>query len=164
MNGTIYEEIKKNGDSKKKEKLKFVVSMISSNILVAVLCLSFGPHELLPPKELIIAKILHPHFKMIVVPLNILIDLDPKSLENPVTLLNKSKKILIHKAYLHEMLISSNKDLESNPRFKIEIPEDEVLNINAEGSDTMVAIPELKLPEKVSKPLNKRVSQYEIKL
>ncbi|MDD4972802.1 MAG: hypothetical protein PHY93_00545 [Bacteriovorax sp.] len=164
MNGTIYEEIKKNGDSKKKEKLKFAVAIVSTNILVAVLCLSFGPSETPVPKAKTIAKTLHPHFKMIVVPLTVLIDIDPTGPETPVTLMNKSKKIVITRAYLHEMLPSSIKDQESSPRFKIEIPEAEISNIGVDGLDTMVAIPELKLPEKSKKPMNKRVSKYEINL
>ena len=164
MNGTIYEEIKKNGDSKKKEKLKFAITIVSTNILVAALCLSFGPSPSLPSRAKIISKTIHPHFKMIVVPLTVLIDIDPSSLETPVTLMNKSKKIIITKAYLHEMLPSSIKNLESIPRFKIEIPEEEVLQLSADDPEAMVAIPELKLPEKVKKPMNKRVSKYEINL
>lgn len=164
MNGTIYEEIKKNGDSKKKEKLKFAVAIASTNLLVAILCLSFGPSDSLPPTAKIVTKTLHPHYKMIVVPLTVLVDMDLHSPETPVTLMNKSKKILITKAYLHEVLPSSIKDQESSPRFKIEIPEEEVLQLSADGSEAMIAIPELKLPEKAKKPTNKRVSQYEINL
>ena len=62
------------------------------------------------------------------------------------------------------MLPFSIKDQESSPRFKIEIPEEEISNIGADGLDTMIAIPELKLPVKAKKPMNKRVSQYEINL
>ena len=42
MNGTIYEEIKKNGDTKKKEKLKQIITLLSTNLLVAVLCLTLA--------------------------------------------------------------------------------------------------------------------------
>lgn len=164
MNGTIYDEIKKNGDSKKKVKLKFLVTLISTNVLVATLCISFGPSDSLPLTAKIVTKNLHPHFKMIVVPLTVLIDIDPSRTETPVTLMNKSKKILIKKAYLHEEIPASIKDLESSPRFKLEIPEEEVLQLSADGSEPMVAIPELKLPEKVKKLTNKRVSQYEVNL
>jgi hypothetical protein len=164
MNGTIYEEIKKNGDSKKKEKLKLAVAIISTNILVAILCLSFGPSETPAPKAKNMVKTLHPHFKMIVVPLTVLIDIDPSTPESPVTLMSKAKKIVIPRAYLHEMLPYSIKDQENSPRFKIEIPEEEISNIGADGLDTMIAIPELKLPVKAKKPMNKRVSQYEINL
>lgn len=163
MNGTIYEEIKKNGDSKKREKLKFAVALVSTNILVAILCLSFGTNNSLPATSQRPTKTLHPHFKMVVVPLTVLIDIDPSDSETPVTLMDKSKKILITKAYLHEML-PTIKDQEGTPRFKIEIPEEEVLQISADGPEAMIAIPEQKLPAKVKKPINKRVSQYEINL
>lgn len=163
MNGTIYEEIKKNGDSKKREKLKFFITILSTNILVATLCLSFAPTVKEVPSLLRKTKLLHPHFKMIVVPLTVLVDIDLTSSETPVTLMNKSKKILISKAYLHEMLASNHKDLES-PRFKIEIPEEEVQQISADDSDAMIAIPEIKMAEKGKLPLNKRVSKYETNL
>ena len=101
---------------------------------------------------------------MILVPLTVLIDFDPTSLETAVTLMNKSKKILFPKAYLHEMVISKNKDLESLPRFKIEIPEEQVLLLNADSTDTMIAIPELSLSSQNKKIITKRVSQYEINL
>ena len=164
MNGTIYEEIKKNGDSKKKEKLKFIVSIILTNILVASLCLSFGRGDSPPCTTKINIKRIHPHFKMINIALTALVEIDPSSTETPVTLMTKSKKILIQKAYLHESLPSLNKDLDAPPRFKIEIPEEELLQLSTDGAESMIAIPELKLPEKVKKTINKRVSQYEINL
>lgn len=165
MNGTIYDEIKKKGDSKKREKLKLVFALLSTNLLVALLCLSFGTNapniqtENLPAK-----KILHPHFKMIVVPLTLMVDLDPNAAENAISLMSKSKKMLISRAYLHEELKTPNKAMEGVGRFKIEIPEDEVLKLSADASEELIAIPELKLPVKLKSSPNKRVSHYEIDL
>ena len=164
MNGTIYEEIKKNGNSKKKEKLKVGVTIILTNLLVALLCLSFGSKNALPVDRITKTKITHPFYKMISIPLNVLIDIDQSSTETPVTLMTKSKKILIYKAYLHEILPSSIKELDGPARFKIEIPEAEVLKLSAEGSEVMIAIPEIKLDEKIKKTINPRVSKYEINL
>jgi hypothetical protein len=101
---------------------------------------------------------------MIVVPLTVLIDLDLSAPEIPVTLMNKDKKILIPKAYLHEKLISSSKEIEIVPQFRIEIPEDQVMQISADGNEAMIALPELKIPEKVLKPSHKRESHYEVNL
>ena len=164
MNGTIYEEIKKNGDSKKKEKLKFMVTLLSTNLLVATICLSLfsSPSSPVPQKKS--PRKIHPHFKMIVVPLTVLIDLDLSAPEIPVTLMNKDKKILIPKAYLHEKLISSSREIEIVPQFRIEIPEDQVMQISADGNEAMIALPELKIPEKVLKPSHKRESHYEVNL
>ncbi|MDO9183835.1 MAG: hypothetical protein Q7U04_15580 [Bacteriovorax sp.] len=162
MNGTIYEEIKRKGDSKKKEKLKFFLTLISTNLLIATLCLSFGPNDNHPKALAKISKTIHPNFKMIIVPLSVLIDINPDALETPITLLNKSKKILIPKAYLHEMLPASNKDFDNIQRFKIEIPEDQIIKLSEDAPDTMIAIPELKITQTIKKPQNKRVSLYEI--
>lgn len=163
MNGTIYEEIKKNEDSKKKEKIKFALAIISTNIMVALLSLSFASNPALPKMPSPPRKILHPQFKMVVIPLNVLIDLDQGASEIPVTLMSKSKKVLISRAYIHEMVPGNIKDL-SAPRFKIEIPESEVLKLSADDPEAMIAIPEIKLKEKVLKSSSKRVSPYEINL
>lgn len=164
MNGTIYEEIKKNENSKKREKLKFIVALISTNVLVAILCFccNSDTKNLSPTKTM--NKTIHPHFKMIVAPLTVLIDNNSTDLETPITLIDKSKKILIKKAYLHELQTTSSRESESTPRFKIEIPETEVLKISADSSVEMVAIPELKILDKLSKTKHRRVSEYEINL
>lgn len=164
MNGTIYEEIKKNGVSKKKDKLKLFVALFLSNLLVAALCLTFGPNDHADPLKKIIHQTLHPHYKMMVIPLSLMIDRDPNTLETPVTLMNKSKKILIPKAYLHQALTNSNKDQDGLPLFKIEIPEDEVPKLIDVASEVVIAIPEIQLPTEIKKLINKRVSKYEINL
>lgn len=163
MNGTIYDELKKKGDSKKRDKLKFFVGLILSNFLVAMICLSFGESAPLPTKGGP-RKVLHPHFKMIVIPLSLLMDLDPDAREIPVTLMTKQKKILIQKAYLHEE-VQKRENLENGPaRFRIEIPETDVLKLSADPDVEMIAMPELSLKPKLKASSNKRVSHYEIDL
>ncbi len=157
MSGTIYDELKKNEENRRREKFKFYATILSTNILVAVICLNLttegaavktSPHN----------RILHPHFKMIITPLTVIADIDHNAPETPVTLMNKSKKILITKAYLHE-------DVGGTPaRFKIEIPEEEVLKLSADSEELMIAIPEVKMPVPLKKPIFKRVSQYEVSL
>ena len=163
MNGTMYDEIKKKGHSKKREKLKLAVTLISSNLLVAILCLQFGSATPVT-SNISKSRILHPHYKMIVVPLTVLIDLDPTATETAVSLMTKSKKILISRAYLHEEVKDANRPSEGPSRFKIEIPESEVLKLSADAEIEMIAIPELKLNPVIKKPINKRVSHYEIDL
>ncbi len=164
MNGTIYDEIKKNGDSKKREKLKFFFAIISTNLLVAILCLSFGGHSPSLQSEKPAARILHAHYKMVVVPLTMVIDPDPNEMETIVSLMSKSKKILIEKAYLHEEVKNADRPADTSPRFKIEIPEGEVLKLSADPEFEMIAIPEVKLPPKEKTSTNKRVSHYEVNL
>ncbi len=165
MNGTIFDEIKKQDNSKKKEKLKFIVAIASTNLLVAVLCLSFGHEAVENAHPTTSSHLLHPHFKMVVAPLTVLADFDSEATETPVTLMNKSKKIIIQKAYLHDEVTStSSKELGSAPHFKIEIPEDEIIKLSADEGELMIAMPEIKIPKKETKPLNKRVSKYEVSL
>jgi hypothetical protein len=164
MNGTIYDEIKKNSDSKKKEKIKFALTIVSTNLLVAMLCMSFNGPPTAPTQSIITNKQMHPHFKMIVIPLKLLLDLDQYSSEIPVTIMTKSKQILISKAFLHEEIKSPSASGENLSRFKIEIPEDEVLKLSADSEIEMIAIPEIKIPIKEKLNINKRVSQYEINL
>jgi len=162
MNGNIYEEIKKNGNSKRREKLKFMTIIISTNILAVVFGYAIAPNELPSPVQKTIQKIIHPHFKMIVVPLTVLIDINEIGEETPITLMSKSKKILIPKAYLHELIPAKNQDLESTTHYKIEIPEDQILRLTTNSEEPMFAIPELINHE--NKPILKRVSQYEVYL
>jgi hypothetical protein len=164
MNGTIYDEIKKKTVSKKREKLKLVASLISTNTLVAIICLSQGhPANTLTSPE-IPRKILHPHYKMVILPLTLFIEAPQNAAETPITLMTKSKKILIAKAFLHEAVQKGPHELEGPSQFKIEIPESEVLKLSAEGSSELIALPELNLPPKGKSTTNKRVSHYEISL
>ena len=101
---------------------------------------------------------------MIVVPLTVLIDINQTGEETPISLMSKSKKILIPKAYLHEMIQAKNQDLESAIRYKIEIPEDQILQLTTNSEEPMFAIPELINHENKLKPILKRVSQYEVYL
>lgn len=164
MNGTIYEEIKKNGDSKKKDKLKLFVSLISTNVLVAILSISLAKTNITPIKNVIPLQPIHPNYRMLIIPVKVLADIDLSLTENPVSLLDKANRILISKAYLHEMVSSSIKDSETPPKFKIEIPEEELVQFSANGSEAMIAIPVIKLQKKFLKPLPRRESLYEINL
>jgi hypothetical protein len=167
MNGKIYEEIKKQGDSKRKDKLKFLAAIVSTNLLTICLTLSFksgtepGPAFAAQKSE----TSNHPHFKMIVTPLIVLVDRTSGASEIPITLVSKSKKIIIEKAYLHEEVPGQSKDLGgSTARFKIEIPEDEVLKLSADEAELMIAIPQVNVFVKEKKLITKRVSHYEVSL
>lgn len=163
MSGTIYDEIKKNGDSKKREKLKFFLSLMSTNLLVAVICLNANSNPVDSKDLKKTPKLIHPQHKMIVIPLTVLIDLDPKALEIPVSLMTKSKKILIARAYLHEE-VQRKDNPEMKGRFKIEIAESDLLALSADSEIEMIAIPELKAKLTAKPAPKKRVSHYEVDL
>lgn len=164
MNGTLFDEIKKKDDHKKKEKIKFFISLLLTNFLTACLMTSLRapPNIETQRKEIVLKN--HPRYKMISIPLQVLTELNPSQDENAVTIIDKSKKIIFQKAYLHETIVDSNKELSSPTRFKIEIPEDEILKLNADSSDLLIAIPEIKENLLQKKRITKRVSSYEINL
>lgn len=145
MNGTIFDEIKKKGDHKKKDKIKQVAAILSTNILVATLCLNLSDKQSLPASPSSKIKIEHSHYKTVIIPLSILVEQDVNQNEIAVSILDKNKKVIIQKAYLHEEIKNPNKELGGLPYFKIEIPEEDILKISATGEDLMIAIPELKM-------------------
>jgi hypothetical protein len=161
MTGTIFEELKKNDLNKKKEKLKFITAVLLTNILVALSSWSLFADS---PSEGVLKrpeKTLHPHHKMIIAPLTVLSEISADSVETPVTLMSKNKKILVQKAYLHEEVRPKNAEEMGTTRFKIEIPDEEVLKLSEELLDSMIAIPEVKL-NRPGKAVTKRISKYEM--
>lgn len=161
MNGTLLDEIKKSGDTKKREKFKIIFTLIVSNIFVAILAINLtAPSEKIIPEKN--SKTLHPDHKMIILPLKVLIDLNPNDHETAVTLMNKSKKVVIQKAFLHEE-VKKSEQLGGLAQFKIEIPEAELLKLSADEEMEMIAMPEIKI-KAIARRSNKRVSTYEINL
>lgn len=162
MSGNIFEELKKNDLNKKRDQLKFTMTILSTNLLVAIASYSLFTDN---PGHVAVndlKRTLHPHHQMIIAPLTLLVDNNKTASEMPVTLMDRNKKILVQKAYLYEEIKRSN-ETSGPPRFKIEIPEEDMLKLSADDGTPMIAMPELKmeLPKKASK---KRVSKYEINL
>lgn len=161
MNGTLLDEIKKSGDTKKKEKLKFITSLIVSNIFVAIVAINMtiSTNEVVPPKNF---KQLHPGHKMIILPLKVLVDTPQNDQEIAVSLMNKSNKMVIEKAYLHNE-IKDEGQLGGLPHFKIEIAETDLVKLSAHSELEMIALPAMKIKTQALRPY-KRVSTYEINL
>lgn len=107
---------------------------------------------------------MHPHYKTVVIPLTVWADQDTNESEMIVSILDKNKKIIIQKAYLHEEIKNTNKDLAGLPYFKIEIPEDDILKISATDQNLMIAIPEVKIVNATKKVPHKKESRYEINI
>ena len=149
MNGTIFEEIKKKGETNKRDKLKFLAAIIATNILVFFLCQT----DFSPPKNEE-QKIIHPQYKMMIVPLSLRVDTDFSAKEIPVTIYGKDKKILISKGYIHQRLNDQN--------VKIEIPDNEVMNLNADPNEEMIAIPFISRPKDKLNTTNYKVTSYEV--
>lgn len=154
MSGNLFDELKKNDLSKKRDKLKFVTAVVLTNLLVGLATYSLCGQGVETKPHPKVVHIIHPNHKMIVAPLTLLTEFDSDMAEIPVTLMDRNKKILVQRAYLHE---------ETKGRFKIEIPEEDVLKLSADLDSPMIAIPGLnkELPKLAAK---KRVSKYEITL
>ena len=132
MSGILIEQIKKNDQSKKREKTKFFASLFVSNFFVAFLFIGFQskPASCKVDSNINPSFKLHPNYKMIIAPLTLLVDRDPNAIETNISLLNKNKKIIVKKAFLHDEVKSQTKESFNNqPRFKIEIPDNELINI-----------------------------------
>ena len=157
MSGTLFEEIQKKKEKLKKEKFKFIFSILITNFLIALLCFSYKAPST-DGKTLPEQKVLHPNFKMINTALEVLVDYKNSESETPISLIDKKHQIIIQKAYLHGALKSDPK------RFKIEINEADLIKLNADSNETMIAIPEIKiLPKRVS-TTKQRISKYEINI
>lgn len=167
MNGTIFDEVKKNSQNKKKEKLKFLTALIFSNIFIAVLVLQFTEKQtpqLIP--QILQTKKIHKDYKMLILPLNVMIETNSDSSEIPVSLINEQKKIIIKKAYLHTKISSNqNSDLINKiSQFKIEINQNDLPKLASEFSENLIAIPEIQETKEKTKTISKGKSKYEISI
>ena len=88
--------------------------------------------------------------------------MNPQDVETEITLMSKSKKILIRRAFLHEQIVTDSNSSET--RFKIEIPDDDLMKISANPEQEMIALPMLKNKIEENHLHNKRVSHYEVDL
>ena len=158
MNGvssTLKEEIKKSKDLKKKEKFKFIVAVLFTNLLVAILCMPSNVEK----KTLVLKnKVFHPDHQMMVIPLHAMVsNTQGDNLETPVSLISKDKKILRLKAYLHEEV----KSTDEISQFKIEIINSDVLKVSQATDSGVIAVPYVENKKLVH---TKRGSKYEISL
>ena len=168
MSGILTEQIKKNDLTKKREKFKLISCLLLSNLFVAALFLIFETKSL-PCNAHVITPTInhsHPHYKMVVVPLTLLMDFNPNEQDTRISLLNKNKKVIVKSAFLYEEIKNTNKDnLNPVPRFKIEIPENELINISTDENEVMVAIPEIEEKKKENINIKKqKASIYEVNL
>jgi hypothetical protein len=155
MNGTLFEEIQKKKENIKKEKIKFIITMISTNLFTAILCLSATSTPIKPISSPNSKKI-HPNYKTVNIPLDVLSDYKETDVETPVSLVDKNHQIIAVKAYLHGQLKDGSK------RFKIEILETDLLKLNAGSNESMIAIPEINESPKKIISQKQRISKYEI--
>lgn len=162
MSGTIFDELKKNDHNKKKEKMKFFTALLMTNLLVALASWSFFSESAEPAvKKDSRTKRLHPQHKMVIAPLTVIAETDPGQSEVPVTLMNRNNKILIRRAWLHGPVGGSKVEGMGETRFKIEIPEEEIIKLSENLDEAMIAIPEVK-QGRPQRAAVKRVSKYEV--
>lgn len=161
MNGTIFDELKKNDLSKKRDRLKFFAAIFFTNALVALSSWSLFADSPSASSPKVQRKLFHPHHKTIMAPLTVMVETGADVAEIPVTLISKNKKILVPKAYLHEEVPPTNGQEMGSTRFRIEIPEEAFLKVSEDLLEPMIAIPEVKLNRPV-KAVQKRISKYEM--
>ncbi len=165
MNGissNLKEELKKTSNSKNKDRLKFFVTIIVTNALVALICLPAKESSSVKKEDT--TRTLHANHKMLILPLTLLLSINDSEKEIPVTLISKTKKIIVKKAFLHskEKNSLSIDDHETN-RFKIEIPENELEISHVLLEEEMIAVPYVE-NKKNAKPAQTQGSKYEINL
>ncbi len=164
MNGissNLKEELKKTSNSKNKDRLKFVSMILVTNILVALICL---PGEDAPiVKKNDNSRTFHAHHKMLILPLTPLLSIANEEKEIPVTLISKTKKIIVKKAFLHNQQNESKPNDGEVNRFKIEIPESELETSRVLIEEDMIAVPYVE-NKKFAKAVKKQGSKYEINL
>lgn len=162
MNGissNLKEELKKSNNQKHKEKIKFITTILLTNAMVALLCLPSAREVSTATNKG--SLILHPHYKMLVLPLTPLMNYSVAEKEVPVTLISRDKKIIIKKAFLHEA--EKDKLSEGNIRhFKIEINESDLIQSQAMLETEMIAVPYVET--KISRTNKKKGSTYETTL
>lgn len=158
MNGissTLKEEIKKSQDSKKKEKFKFIATIVVTNLMVALLCLPSKEENKTQEKTI---KTLHANHQMMVIPLQALVSsAHETNPETPVALVSRDKKIISSKAYLHEEVKSSSEVTQ----FKIEISNADVVKVSQATDSGVIAVPYVENKKTTS---IKRGSKYEVSL
>lgn len=164
MNGissNLKEELKKTSNSKHKDRLKFFATIIVTNALVALICL---PSERsISEKKEVTSRTVHTNHKMLILPLTLLLSIADEEKEIPVTLISKTKKIIVKKAFLHTKENNSlSRDGEAS-RFKIEIPESELETSRVLLEEEMIAVPYVE-NKKIYKSVNYQGSKYEINL
>lgn len=161
MNGissTLKEEIKKGQLIKNREKLRLLAAILLSNAMVALLCLSGQESSPPSPKK---QNYLHANHQILLLKLNALVEV-PKSTDRPVdiSILSAGRKMLIAKAYLHSQVTESD----DGPRFKIEIPDTEVLKVNAMLNEELIAVPYVEQKYVAIKKAEAGGSRYETTL
>ncbi len=161
MNGissTLKDEIQKTKESKHKEKFKLLATIVLTNIMVALLCLSREES----PKEKSIDKIFHPAHQMMVLPLSVMLAEErlTKESETKISLYTKDNQLISAKAYLHS---TSRKDQEVT-YFKIEIADSDLKKVSEHLGQEMVGIPYVEIPETKKLKAITKGSKYEINL
>jgi len=155
MNGissNLKEELKKSTQNKTRDKIKFISTILLTNILVALICLPSSETKVdLGPKP---KTQLHPGHRPLILPLKLLLAFDQNIEALPVTIIAKDKKVLIKKAYLHTESLKDN-------HFKIEIPEDELAYVSSFFEEDMIAIPYV---ESKTTKVTPKGSKYEVNL
>ena len=155
--GSFLEQVKKNEEAKKRKNFKLISTIILSNLFVAYLFYSPPNQAVQTPGDSTFIK--HKGYRIMILNVVPLVQLDEAARERKISLLSNKKKIVLSLGYIHEEI---KNELDPSVRhFKIEIPEHQTLEIGALSEEKLIAIPAVE----VSGPLKgQKGSQYEINI
>lgn len=144
---SLKEELQKKIDLKKKEKIKFIASIVLSNLFVAILMWDapVAQDDTLP------SKIIHEAHSIIEMPIETYIEEEAlQREETPVTLLTKDSKLIAKKAYIHHQIYKADK----LRVFKIEISHKDLKTLGEKINEEVIALPYVEQNAKISTGTN----------
>jgi hypothetical protein len=163
---TLKEELAKSFEKKSQEKLKFIFSLLLSNLFVFILCFFFlspnsngdtqsnvdqSPYSVATGHELIILDVAQT-----------LIDKNNLNKNQYVTILNENKNILVSKAKMISPVESSERE---KNEFKFEISREDIAQLRDKLTEKVIVVPLLNPSTKeVKKQIarNLKRSKYEV--
>lgn len=163
---TLKEEIAKSFEKKSKEKIKFIFSLIISNLFVFILCSTFmSPTNSQEKKSEVVAsaEVTSPDHEFIILDVaQTLIAKNNINKNQLVTILNENKSILVSKAKM--IMAIESKDSEKN-EFKFEINRSDINHLRENLTEKVIVVPFITpSPKEVKKQLvrNTKRSKYEV--
>jgi hypothetical protein len=162
----LKEKIKIEKLDKKNEQIKFISSLLISNLFVFFIAQNFYSKETESPK-IGKSKIHHPKHQEISVFLRSLIPINElnNSEEKTYSLLDQNEKIMIEKVYMLEAITSKSSDIENEKTIeaRIEIPNDTIEKLSSIQNKKLILVPYIQQSIAFKKNNQPKVeSQYEI--
>ncbi len=163
-------ELKKNDNQKRKQNIKLIVCLVSSNLLLFLLFSFLGKTQEVPPPVPTNKRAFHSQHQKLALQLELNVVYSADEAEIPIALYTENKKLLVSRAYLHPEKISQKEDLantsdmnpkEEKEKFIVEIPDEKLESLIAYQGEKLLAYPAHHLIQKQS-PKHLPGETYEI--